>query len=110
MNFQDQILRLDIQGDDLQFGRLIFRYPAAFRMVDEEQLFEYAPEVNMSRGWLWEVLSGGWLDQERKRDPYLAAILSGHMREYLVLENTCLSVITMNPPEFVQVGKGWSEA
>jgi hypothetical protein len=108
LQYVDHVLSLDVQGEDYKFARLTFRYPTAYRVVDEGFLFDQLPrECNGTIGWLWELTQGGWKDQELRRHEYMGVALWG-TREYLVIDNECVQVLTKNPPELVHIGAGWS--
>ena len=78
--------------------RVSFVRPVGFRFLDEGDLLEFWPDCSLNNGWLYEIRSGGWLEQESARAGFLAKHNDG-LREYLVVsQNGCLSVLATGPP------------
>jgi hypothetical protein len=79
-----------------------FENPIGFRAVDERDLLEYWPECSTPAGWLFQILSGGWLDQERKRPGSLIETHSD-AKEYLIAGmHDCVSVFSNEPPTLTE--------
>ncbi|GAA0858836.1 hypothetical protein [Aliiglaciecola litoralis] len=69
--------------------------PCALRLLDESDLSENWQAINMSGGWLYKVTSGGWFEQESKRDGFLLQHSSNIYKEYLIIGlDACVSVLT----------------
>ena len=78
-----------------------FSSPAGFRVLDEGSLNEFWTADSRSAGWVWQVTTGGWLDQECQRPGFVRAATPGS--EFLVLgQNDCVSVISLSPPSITQ--------
>ncbi|MEC7264448.1 MAG: hypothetical protein VXW38_11960 [Bacteroidota bacterium] len=77
---------------------LTFENIYGFRLLDEGDLLEFWDSNTGTKGFLWKVESGGWLDLEKNRGGFV----SGHNRdiqEYLVKGiNECASVLTSKGP------------
>ena len=76
-----------------------FEGVSGIRVLDEGDLLEFwAPEVRQP-GWLWQVVSGGWLNLESTRAGFLRQGVPG-MKEYLVSgTNDCVSVFSGVEPK-----------
>jgi len=69
--------------------------PCALRLLDESDLSENWQTINMSNGWLYKVTSGGWFEQESKRDGFLLQHSSHIYKEYLIIGlDACVSILT----------------
>jgi hypothetical protein len=80
-----------------------FSSPRGFRVLDEGNLNEFWTDGSRSPGWIWQVTSGGWLDQECQRSGFIREMTPGD--EFLVLgQNDCVSVISPSPPRITQAG------
>ena len=74
--------------------------PEGYRVLDERDLAEFWPTCSTPNGWLFEVQSGGWLEQEFERPGSMIAHLNRGLREFFVAGmNSCVSVLTVNAPE-----------
>lgn len=91
--FEDERLTLNIEGDGFGSACLVFDGVVGFRVLDERDLAEFWNEQSEPNGWLWEVQSGGWCDLERARSTFSSAALFTDMREYLVVDDKCISVL-----------------
>lgn len=87
------IVEFTNQGVDFRVS-VLFKYVDGFRVLDEGDLLKFW-DNNPPEEWLWEIISGGWYDDERKNGN--AEILSGRvdeLTEYFVIgEGMCVSVI-----------------
>lgn len=108
IRFDDlQTLVVDVQGEGFSFARILFQNVTGFRVLDEAALLEFGYQYSTPDGWLWEVTRGGWLDLERTRpasDYWLSTPSSWPWREYLIMEDKCISVICGQPPEIRDLG------
>jgi hypothetical protein len=69
-----------------------------FRVLDEGDLGEFWTECDLTQGWLFEVLEGGWNSLEKTRDHFVSGKLY-EPREYLIIGlNECVSVFAYEPP------------
>ncbi|MFE3443479.1 hypothetical protein ACFXNW_10640 [Nocardia sp. NPDC059180] len=99
----DGDLTLEIQGSGFAYARVVFRRPLGFRVMDEGDLTEYWNTYSEPNGWLWEVSGGGWLELERRRPSFWRG-QDGALREYLVVDETCVNVLCWEPPEIIDLG------
>lgn len=77
--------------------RIEFPGVEGFRVLDEGDLMEFWPTCRNSV-LVWEVTSGGWLEQECSRPGYVGK-WTKNVREYFVAgENACISVISWTEP------------
>jgi hypothetical protein len=94
-------LVVDIDGEAFGHSQLIFRGALGFRVLDERELTEFWNTYSEPQGWLWEVKRGGWLELEATRSNF--NILELPTREFLVVDDFCVSVWSPEPPAFVEV-------
>lgn len=102
LNYQNQTLVLQIANEEEFDLELRFPNLEGFRVLDELHLCEFWKDYHMKNGWLWEVTEGGWTQLEQMRGSFVAAdMFKSRLREYLVTSlTTCVSVMTINAPEF----------
>ncbi|MEV6279980.1 hypothetical protein [Nocardia sp. NPDC051832] len=99
----DGDLTIAIQGPSFSHAHVVFRRPVGFRVLDEGDLTEYWNTYSEPHGWLWEVLRGGWLDLERQRPTFWRGEQDG-LREYFLVDEDCINVLTWEPPEIIDLG------
>lgn len=102
--YDGETLAIEVQGEEFAFARVVFRRPAGFRVLDEGDLCEFWDDYHTGNGWLYEVEQGGWRELELTRPQFLAPHLIPHLREYLVVCDKCISVLTGRPPEIRDLG------
>ena len=110
VRFDGRDLVIEIQGSAFSTVHLVFRAPAGFRVLDRRDLGEFWPEYSEPNGWLWEVHSGGWMDLERHRPLSSSHRSSAPLREFLVVDDMCVSILCAHPPEFIDPGATAPEA
>jgi hypothetical protein len=98
LRYDGDALVVDIQGEDLARGRLTFASVVGFRVLDERDLCEFWNEYSEPNGWLYEVESGGWLDLEKHRKLFNSPDVFKGLREYLIVDDKCVSVLCLAPP------------
>lgn len=108
LRYDGEVLVIDIQGERFAFARVIFRDPIGFRVLDERDLCEFWNTYSEPHGWLYEVEEGGWLELESHRPLFNSPGLFVELREYLVVDDRCISVLTIHPPEIHDVGGAWN--
>ena len=87
----------DVEGNGFA---VVFEDVRGYRVLDERNLAEYWPECSEPNGRIFEVESGGWLDQERRRPLFLEFELIADLKEFLVAGiEDCVSVLCVEPPE-----------
>ncbi|MDK9740344.1 hypothetical protein KI655_24030 [Vibrio sp. D404a] len=74
-----------------------------FRVLDEGDLGEFWSKCNLTQGWCFEVLEGGWNSLEKTRDHYVTGKLN-EPHEYLIIGlNECVSVLAHEPPVITEL-------
>ena len=72
-----------------------------YRVLDEGNLLEFWDKFNLSNGWLYQIVSGGWFELESNRNGFVSQHHSG-IQEYLIIGvNECVSVLAGEPPTVV---------
>lgn len=104
LRYDNDGLIIEVQGPGFVFARVVFKRPAGFRVLDERDLCEFWNQYHTGNGWLYEVQEGGWLELESSRSEFLAPLMLPGLREYLVVCDTCVSVLAVQPPEIVDMG------
>lgn len=97
-------LTIEVQGPGFVFARVVFRRPAGFRVLDERDLCEFWDSYHTSNGWLYEVHEGGWQELESHRQSFNSPSFFTGLREFLVVCDTCVSVLAVEPPEIIDLG------
>ncbi len=103
LRYDMEDLILEAQGPGYSFARVVFRGVAGFRVLDERDLTEFWDDYHQGNGWLYEVHEGGWLELEVGRGRFFREFYEG-LREYLVVCDQCVSVLSTEPPEIIDVG------
>lgn len=79
--------------------RVTFLDVTGFRVLDERDLLDFWPTCSTANGWLFEILSGGWLDQESQRDGFIMRVMNEKVTEYFVTgEEDCVNVLAKAAP------------
>lgn len=104
LRYDGENLDIDVQGEGFAFARVQFQRPMGFRVLDERDLCEFWNDYHTGNGWLYEVEEGGWRELESSRPEFLAPHMCPALREYLVVCDQCISVITGNPPDIKDLG------
>jgi hypothetical protein len=106
LHYDGLSLVIDIQGEKkFSFARVTFRKPIGFRVLDEHDLTEFWNTYNEQNGWLYEVLEGGWLELESKRERFASQdMFDKELKEYLLVDDKCVSVLSLNPPNIDDFG------
>ena len=99
-----QTLDIDIQGEGFAFLRVTFRRPVGYRVLDERDLCEFWTDYHEGNGWLYEVESGGWLELESTRPMFNTPSFHPTVREYFLVCDMCISVLSNHPPELEDLG------
>ena len=98
-------LIVHIQGENFSYARVIFKDPVGFRVLDERDLLEFWPTYSEPNGWLYEVESGGWIELEMMRDGLVSKSFMPKIKEYFLVDDKCISVICIEPPEIHDLGR-----
>src|SRR6478672_2311152 len=95
------IIAAFVKDDDDEYLEAYFYNPRGFRYLDEGDLLAYwrsgafAPRSHC----IFEIASGGWMEQERTQGMLNTTDAVGLFREwFIVTTNGCLNVITNTPP------------
>jgi hypothetical protein len=97
-------VKLSAGGLDIVISSVDWKVKASFdaiwgfRVLDEGDLSEFWSICNLTHGWCFEVLEGGWNDLEKTRDHFVTGKLY-EPREYLIIGlNECVSILAHEPP------------
>jgi len=78
--------------------KIIFDDVCGFRAFDEGDLSFWWEDLNLSKGWCFEVSEGGWFEFEKQRKDFFSGSADFY-REFLVIGvDLCVSVITKGSP------------
>jgi hypothetical protein len=101
LEFDVDTLRITVLFDGYKLD-VAFDSPAGFKVLDEGDLLEFWPECSLPNGWLFEIESQGWLDQETRRDGFVSAH-NPEIKEYFVVGvNYCVNVLAWEDPSVVE--------
>ena len=93
--------RLEITSQSLDATRIVrvsFLEIAGFRVLDEGDLLEFWPTCSSPNGWVFQIIEGGWFDQERQRAGFIRGDIK-EIKEYLVTGvDECVNVFAWAPP------------
>jgi hypothetical protein len=73
-------------------------------VLDERDLCEFWDDYHTGNGWLYEVQEGGWQELESHRQLFNSPSFCPGLREYLVVCDKCVSVLTTEPPQIIDLG------
>ena len=104
IQYDGQTLVIDIQGEGFAFARVYFSNPVGFRVLDERDLCEFWNTYSEPNGWLYEVEEGGWLELESTRQLFNSPGMFPGLREYMLVDDQCINVLTVQPPEIRDLG------
>jgi hypothetical protein len=104
LRYDDDELIIEVQGPGFVFARVVFRRPAGFRVLDERDLCEFWDDYHTGNGWLYEVHEGGWQELESHRQYFISPSFFTCLREFLVVCDTCVSVLAAEPPDIIDLG------
>jgi hypothetical protein len=104
LRYDRETLAIEIQGEGFAFARVEFRRPAGFRVLDERDLCEFWNTYSEPNGWLYEVEEGGWLELETHRPLFNSPDFHPGLREYLLVDDKCISVLAVDPPDIIDLG------
>lgn len=102
VKFSDDCLNIVVTSKNWKLG-VHFDAIHGFRVLDEGDLGEFWSECNLTSGWCFEVLKGGWNDLENTRDHFVSGKLY-QQKEYLIIGlDECVSVLAYGPPTIVGI-------
>ena len=71
-----------------------------FRVLDERDLGEFWPACSLPHGGIFEILEGGWIDQESRRPAFISASERRELREFFITgPHSCVNVIGREDPK-----------
>ena len=80
-------------------AQVTFAHVSGFRVLDERDLLNFWPTCSTARGWLFEIASGGWLDQELQREGFIMRPTNRDVTEYFLTgEEDCVNVLARSAP------------
>ena len=91
-------------GEDFR-GQVTVAQPAGIRVLDERDLCEFWKNYHRGIGWMYEVLEGGWMELECKRALFNSPDFLPGLKEYLVVDEFCISIMSTSPPNLIDLGK-----
>lgn len=98
INFDIETLTVTVRIDGDKYD-VVFDAPSGYRVLDEGDLLEFWPSCSSFNGWLYQIKSGGWLDQEKQRSGFFSSGNS-KLAEYFVIGcNYCVNVLAWEPPD-----------
>jgi hypothetical protein len=100
----DGRLTVEVQGPGFVFASVAFRRPIGFRVLDERDLCEFWDHYHVGNGWLYEVHEGGWQELESHRPLFNAPLCFPGLREFLIVCDQCVSVMSVEAPEIIDHG------
>jgi hypothetical protein len=102
---QHQFGKLDIFLESLATDdalHIVFADAFGFRVLNERDLLNFWPVCSSPNGWIYEITSGGWLQQEMQREGFGCAEelnARNSCREYFVVRLLdCVNIISREPP------------
>lgn len=104
LRYDEDGLFIEVQGSGFLFARVFFPRPVGFRVLDERDLCEFWHNYHTGNGWLYEVHEGGWRELESHRPHFNSPSMFPDLREFLVVCDTCVSVLAVCPPEIIDLG------
>jgi hypothetical protein len=104
VRYDGESLVVEVQGEGFAFARLVFQNPRGFRVLDELDLHEFWKDYHCKNGWLYEVEQGGWLELESTRSTFCSGQINHELLEYLIVDDKCISVFAIKPPEIFHLG------
>lgn len=90
-----------VKDDDDKYLEAFFFSPRGFRYLDEGDLLAYWKSGAFSprSHSIFEITSGGWMEQERAQGALNTTEAIGGFREwFIVTANGCLNIIANTPP------------
>ena len=101
LEFDIDTLTIVVLSDGYKLD-VTFDSPSGFRVLDEGDLLEFWPTCSLPNGWLFEIKSQGWLEQESKRSGFLSA-QNSEIKEYFVVgTNYCVNILGWEDPEIAE--------
>jgi hypothetical protein len=85
--------------------KVTFEEVCGFRALDEGGLTAWWSHITLKDGWCFEVIQGGWFEQEAQRKDFLSGNAKFY-REFLIIGvDFCLSVISKDYPSVTNINR-----
>jgi hypothetical protein len=110
LRYDGESLEIEIQGEGFAFARVVFRELAGFRVLEERDLGEFWNDYGEPVGRLLEVEEGGWSELESHRPLFNSPDVFPGLREWLIVDEKCISVLSVRPPEIIDLGADPAQA
>ena len=102
VNYDLYNLTIGLSDEEKNSILVVFQGPVGFRVMEEGDLLEYWPSCSSPNGWAFRIVEGGWLEQEKEREGFLAGQTKKGMKEYLFAGvSECVSVLSEDEPHFI---------
>ena len=83
-------------NEDINYD-IVFEQPRGFKCLDEGDMVNYWENKQLVDNWLFEIISGGWLDQEDNAGGFCSKALG--FREFLITGvDDCVSILSNREP------------
>lgn len=105
LRFDGEELVVEVQGREFEFARITFNDIVGFRVLDERDLIEFWNTYSKPNGWLYEVHEGGWFELESNRLQFNCIDYGPRLREFFLVDDKCISVLTMELPVIEDLGQ-----
>jgi hypothetical protein len=97
-------LAIEVQGPGFVFARIYVPPAGRVSRAGRRDLCEFWDNYHTGNGWLYEVHEGGWHELESHRQYFNSPSVYSGLREFLVVCDTCISVLAVEPPEIMDLG------
>ncbi len=101
ISYDGSSLIINILDDKKELAQVVFDKVHGFRVLDEIDLCEFWNEYSEPNGWLYEVIQGGWKDLESSRKRFVSLSMEPNLKEYLLVDDICVSVFTTCEPKLI---------
>jgi len=80
---------------------VIFDHIVGFRVLDEGNLVEFWDSFTSNDGWLFQIKSGGWLEQELNRSGFFSSS-NDELKEYFIIgTDGCVNISSHSKPTVI---------
>jgi hypothetical protein len=85
--------------------KVTFEEVCGFRALDEGDLTTWWSHIILKDGWCFEVIQGGWLEQEAQRLDFISGGATFYREFVIIGVDFCLSVISKDYPSVTKVNR-----
>jgi len=90
------VIPYDTDFDGIELD-IIFDNPRGFRCLDEGDLLNYWENDFLVKNWMFEIKSGGWMDQESQGGGFLSKELG--FKEFMICGvDYCVNILSSSQP------------